>query len=80
MKLGYSPFLPHLTHLWELINPHEVDYWYNYDNDWLLTCDAVLRLPGESPGSDAEEKLARENSMPVFYSIDKLARSLGVQI
>lgn len=29
-------------------------------------CDIVLRLPGISPGADAECKLARDNNIPVL--------------
>ena len=27
-KLGYIPFVPHLTHFWHIISPKPVDFWY----------------------------------------------------
>jgi len=69
VEFGFIPFVPHLTHLWHLINPHEIEYWYKYDNEWLLKCNAVLRLPGDSRGADAECRLAEKNNIPVFLSI-----------
>ncbi len=64
--LGFVPFIPHLTHLWHLISPHDIDYWYEYDNEWIRKCDALLRLPGKSKGADAEVALALELGIPVF--------------
>jgi hypothetical protein len=43
------------------------------DKEWVLRCDCLLRLPGESPGADEEVELAVKNNIPVFYSIDELA-------
>jgi hypothetical protein len=71
-KLGYVPFVPHLTLLWEVMFPHEYQDWLDYDNEWLKTCHALLRLPGESNGADAEEELARGLEIPVFHSIEDL--------
>ena len=65
--LGFVPFIPHLTHLWHLISPHDIDYWYEYDNEWIQKCDALLRLPGVSKGADAEVALALELDIPVFH-------------
>jgi hypothetical protein len=64
--LGFTPLIPHLTHFWHLVLPHAIDYWYAYDLEWLELCDAVLRLPGESRGADAEVKRAQELGLPVF--------------
>lgn len=69
---GFVPFVPHLTHFWDLLWPHEYDWWMAYDDEWLQVCDAVLRLPGESLGADKEEERARELGIPVFYSLDEL--------
>jgi len=40
-----------------------------------LKCNAVLRLPGESKGADAEVALAEENGIDVFYSIEDLIQA-----
>ncbi len=71
-ELGYTPFIPHLAHLWHLISPKSADFWCAYDLVWLDLCDAVLRLPGESQGADKEVRIAKEKFIPVFYSIDEL--------
>ena len=53
-----------------MLIPHEdVNYWYAKDIRWLLECNAILRLPGESKGADAEVEIARQRGMPVFYSV-----------
>ena len=70
--LGHTPFIPHLTHFWHLISPHEYRYWMELDFEWLRECDAMLRLPGESSGADEEESIAREIGIPVYYSIENI--------
>lgn len=72
--LGFTPFVPHLTHFWHLIFPHEIEYWYKYDLEWLELCDAVFRLPGESKGADAEVERAKELGLPVFYDYLELRK------
>ena len=42
------------------------------DIEWLSVCDALLRLPGNSSGAEAEVEFARSNSIPVFYNINQL--------
>lgn len=66
--LGHTPFIPHLTHFWHMIQEHGIEYWYAYDLEWLEVCDAVFRIPGESIGADREVERARELGLPVFYS------------
>lgn len=66
--LGYTPFVPHLTHFWHMQVPHEIEYWYAYDLEWLEMCDAVFRLPGESAGADKEVERAKELGIPVTTS------------
>ena len=36
----------------------------------LAHCDAVLRLPGDSTGADADVAIARERGLPVYYRIE----------
>ena len=73
-ELGHTPFIPHLTHLWHLISPKSRDFWCAYDLIWLDLCDALLRLPGESPGADREVEMAKMWCIPVYYSIAELSR------
>ncbi len=69
MDHGLIPFVPHLTHFWEFRYHHELDYWYAYDLAWLIHCDCLLRLPGESEGADREVEFAKEHDIPVFENI-----------
>ena len=66
---GFVPFVPHLSHLWHLIAPKEYQTWLAYDLHWLSVCDAVIRLPGESPGADRECESARILGLPVFGTV-----------
>ncbi len=67
---GLVPFVPHLTHFWHTMAPHPYQDWLEYDIEWLLMCDVVLRLPGESSGADVEVKIAQERGIPVFDSLE----------
>lgn len=77
LALGYVPFIPHLSHLWHLISPHDYQYWMDLDSYWLFRCDALLRLPGSSQGADLEVLAAKERGIPVYYSLDELKSSLN---
>lgn len=76
IKAGFVPFIPHLTHLWEQTTKEAWSYedWLQLDFRWLMKCDAVVRLPGRSPGADREVSLARQASIPVFLSFEELLR------
>lgn len=72
-RRGHLPFVPHLFHLWHLISPHEYEYWTAMDDEWLRESDAILRLPGRSPGADREIELARRLGIPIVFSLEELA-------
>ena len=72
-ELGFAPFVPHATHFWHMLFPRPYNFWLELDNQFLPCCAAVLRLPGQSKGADAEVKLAESLGIPVFNDIDKLA-------
>ncbi len=59
---GYDlhPFVPHLTLLWHMVTPRPLEFWYAHDMHTLAVCAAVVRLPGESTGADAEMVAARK--------------------
>jgi hypothetical protein len=78
-KLGHFPYVPHLTHFWHLIHPHDWTFWMALDQEWLLQCDCVIRLPGESRGADDEVALAERHGIPVYYGLDEFfeARPAG---
>ena len=71
---GHTPFIPHLSAFWHLVAPHPVEFWYAYDLEWLAVCDAVLRLPGDSVGADAEVEVALRTSKPVFMALADVSR------
>jgi hypothetical protein len=50
----YVPHVPHLTLLWHMVTPRPIEHWYLLDLQHLKLCDAIMRLPGESTGADAE--------------------------
>lgn len=69
-EAGGVPYVPHLTHLWHLISPKCYDEWIEMGLAWVGRCDALLRLPGPSPGADEEAEHARDiECIPVHYSI-----------
>ncbi len=72
IDMGFAPFCPHLFHYLDQFDPKPYEVWCDIDNEFVKVCDALLRLPGESSGSDAEEALARSLSIPIFYSIKEL--------
>lgn len=72
-----TPFAPHLTLLWHLVEPRPLEFWYAYDLAVLKRCDAVLRLPGDSTGADREVAFAESRSIPVFLEVNALYRWAG---
>ena len=69
---GMTPYVPHLSHFWHLLCPHELDFWYQFDLDWLIKCDCLVRLPGVSTGADAEVEFAISRLfIPVFSSVEE---------
>lgn len=67
-----TAYVPHLNLAWDLVRPHPADYWYSYDLAFLVRCDGVLRVPGDSPGADNEVVYALRNHIPVFYDEESL--------
>jgi Domain of unknown function (DUF4406) len=70
--MGFVPFNPLLSHFTHQVAPRSYEAWLAYDMRWMIACDAVYRIPGESRGADAEERLARQLGIPVFYDLDQL--------
>jgi hypothetical protein len=72
IDLGYAPYAPLLSHFLHMAHPRSYETWVEQDNEWVLVCDALLRLPGESKGADAEVILAQANGIPVYSSVNEL--------
>lgn len=68
----FCPYIPHLSHFWHLMSPKPYEWWLTYDAMWLLECDAVLRIPGESEGAEKEVRLAQQRGLPVVSTIEEL--------
>ena len=65
---GYAAFVPQLCFFWDLMGEGwTYEEWMEFDRVWLLQCDALLRLPGESSGADREVAWAKEAGIPAFY-------------
>lgn len=73
LKAGFAPFVPHLSFYWEINMSPPVGYeaMMTLDFAWLSKCDALIRLPGHSPGADREVIFAINRKIPVFYSVEE---------
>lgn len=76
MLMGGAPYLPHLTHFWNLFHPHSWEEWMALDHHYLLTCDAVFRIAGESKGADLEVSWAKAAGMPVYYKMEEVLHAI----
>lgn len=74
IEKGFIPYIPHLSHFWDLKYPHDVKFWLEYDEHWLACCDCLLRIPGESVGADREMRFAINRGIPVMLDIESLER------
>ena len=70
LEAGHVPFIPHLNHFWHLLLPQEYAVWIRLDLEWLHQCEALIRLPGDSAGADAEYVEACRVGIPVFRSVE----------
>jgi len=75
---GIIPFIPHLNHFWHFLSPRGYEEWLAYDLEWLLTCDCILRIPGESSGADKEVAFAIRHRIPVFITVKGVLSFGGV--
>lgn len=61
-------FIPHLSIVWHLANPADIDVWYARDLRVLDHCDALVRFDGDSVGADGERDYAKRYGIPIFYA------------
>lgn len=67
-KAGHIPFIPHLDIVWNLVVPGiTYEDWMDWDLAWLSRCDALICLPGYSPGAAREVAAAKEAGLPVYH-------------
>jgi hypothetical protein len=74
LRAGFAPIFPGSFAL----SIPDADDVLGYEG-WMRVCfalldkaDALLRMPGESPGADREEAHALHHGIPVFTSIEAL--------
>jgi hypothetical protein len=74
MRAGIDAFCPHFSWFADLFEdePPSYERWISLDFNVLGRCDALLRLPGKSPGADREVALALEKGIPVFNTVEKV--------
>lgn len=71
-QAGHAPFIPHtMNGLWSILHEKDKEEWLDIDLAYLGQCDCMIRLPGESPGSDVEVAYAEEKGISVFWSVDE---------
>lgn len=71
LDLDLNPFCPHLFHYAEQQEERHYKEWLDLDMRWLEQCDSLVRLDGESPGSDQEVEYCRENDIPYFLGTEE---------
>jgi hypothetical protein len=76
IDLDYAPYVPLLSHFQNEIHPRTYEEWTSLDLEWVLTCDVVLRLDGESKGADGEVIYAKAFDIPVVYSVAELRQCI----
>jgi hypothetical protein len=69
---GFVPFPPLFSHYWHVLYPHGHEFWMKLDFEWVMRCDVLLRLGGDSVGADMEVQWATEHGKPVFFSVHDL--------
>ena len=77
-ETGHAPFIPHLFHFAHYLCPQEYAVWCALDLQWLKACHAVLRLPGESPGSDREVEFAMTLGLPIYHGLEACLQALPI--
>jgi hypothetical protein len=65
LDMGHCPFAPLLSHFLHLHRQRPYTDWTNMDLCLITKMDVLLRLPGDSPGADAEVREAERLEIPV---------------
>ena len=79
-QVGAYPFVPHAHYaMWHLVHPGEYEQWMAECLAWVERCDAIYRLPGDSPGADRELACAIEHGKRVFTDIADVERAIAAQ-
>lgn len=72
-RMGFITFCPHLSVFTEMVcGAMPWKDWIEYDEEVILRCDALYRMPGASRGADHEEAFCVKNGIPVFKEVKDL--------
>lgn len=90
---GLAPFVPHATTLLSHVyvservtvpSTDDYNFWLAYDFAFLRdVCNVMLRMPGESWGTDRETEYMESMDKPVFYTVEAIfdyAKSCGFEV
>lgn len=69
---GFMPFCPHWFFLQHKLYPRSDEEWEQLAAGFLVECDALFRISGESELADREVRLATASGIPVFVDIESL--------
>lgn len=69
---NFVPIAPLLMHHFNLEQPRPYEFWMGICISLLERADAILRLPGISPGADREVRYALDIAIPVFPAVHEL--------
>lgn len=69
MDAGIAPYCPHLSHYQHILNPRPYAEWMSLCFEWISTCNCLLRLPGDSAGSDLEVDYAKQCGLRIYYHL-----------
>ncbi len=72
LSMGHTPYVPHLNGFWHMLHPRTRIGWLQLDMSFIKVCDAILRLPGDSLGADAEVERAIQLDKLVYYNMEEL--------
>lgn len=79
IKLGFYPFCPHMDFIAQMLDP-DLDiqtHLLPLDFAWIKKCDALIRMEGESGGSDKEVACAEKLNIPVYYGFQEFIKEHG---
>ena len=84
LKLGYSPYVPHLDYQFNLVQDKvhiDVETYYKHDLEWLKLCNCMLVLPGweSSRGVNNEIEIAEQCGIPIYFSVEQLLKYKPIQ-
>lgn len=69
IQAGHEPLIPHLNFYLSIMFPLEYEELMRVDLEWIKVAQAIIRLPGNSDGSDREVALARHFGIPVYFGL-----------